>query len=177
MAPSGPGCGARIFRAGSLLRCADVSLVATVGLSSCRLRTSLPWGMWDLSSWTRDKTHIPDTGKWTLNHWACSRVLEVAGSLVPGPSTHELLTPAVPAPGFPGLTRTKDSDGVAEETPLSKRQATPASPGSLLSRFLLWLSLATGDALKISPGTCSNLSTWLLTGHHRWTMETCVWLQ
>ena len=141
------------------------------------VRTSLPWGVWDLSSRTRDKTHIPGTGRQILNHWTCSGVLEVADSLVPSPSTHQLPKPAGPAQGLPELTRTKDNDGLVEETPLDECQAIPTSPGSLLSCFLLWLSLATGDALKISPGTCSNLSTWLLTGHHMWIMETCVWLQ
>ena len=27
------------------------------------------WGMWDLSSLTRDWTHIPYVGRWILNHW------------------------------------------------------------------------------------------------------------
>ena len=28
-----------------------------------------PWGMWDLNSLTRDWTHIPCTGKWSVNRW------------------------------------------------------------------------------------------------------------
>ena len=28
-----------------------------------------PWGMWDLSSPTRDRTRIPCTGRRSLNHW------------------------------------------------------------------------------------------------------------
>ena len=27
------------------------------------------WGMWDLSSLTRDQTHTPCIGRWSLNHW------------------------------------------------------------------------------------------------------------
>ena len=27
------------------------------------------WGMWDLSSLTRNRTHTPCIGRWNLNHW------------------------------------------------------------------------------------------------------------
>ena len=33
-----------------------------------------PWGMWDLSSPTRDWTHTPFTGKWSLNDWIAMEV-------------------------------------------------------------------------------------------------------
>ena len=34
----------------------------------------LPWGMWDLSFLTRGQTHIPYSGRWSLNHWATREV-------------------------------------------------------------------------------------------------------
>ena len=33
-----------------------------------------PQGMWDLSSLTRDRTHGPSIGKWSLNHWTPRKV-------------------------------------------------------------------------------------------------------
>ena len=36
------------------------------------------WGMWDLSSRTRDQTHIPCTGRWSLNHWTSREVSSVS---------------------------------------------------------------------------------------------------
>ena len=33
------------------------------------------WGMWDLSSPTRDWTQTPCTGRWSLNHWTAREVL------------------------------------------------------------------------------------------------------
>ena len=29
----------------------------------------LPWGIWDISSPTRNGIHIPYVGKWSFNHW------------------------------------------------------------------------------------------------------------
>ena len=29
-----------------------------------------PQGMWDISAWTRDQTHIPCIGRQSLTHWA-----------------------------------------------------------------------------------------------------------
>ena len=42
-------------------------------------------GVWDLSSLTRDQTHIPCIGRWTLNHWTtrlvpCNKVLTLQDS-------------------------------------------------------------------------------------------------
>ena len=50
LAESGPGCGARA----SLWLC---------GLCSCDVQASLPWGMCDPSSLTRDRTYIPCVGR------------------------------------------------------------------------------------------------------------------
>ena len=36
--------------------------------------TYLPSGMWGLSSLTRDRTCVPCTGKWILNHWTTRQV-------------------------------------------------------------------------------------------------------
>ena len=33
-----------------------------------------PWGMWDLSSQTRDQTHTPCIGRRSLNHWTARKV-------------------------------------------------------------------------------------------------------
>ena len=38
-------------------------------------RASFPCSMWDLSSPTRDGTHVPCIGRWSLNHWATREVL------------------------------------------------------------------------------------------------------
>ena len=40
------------------------SLVVVLQISSCELRA-----IWDLSSLTRDRTHIPLTVRWSLNRW------------------------------------------------------------------------------------------------------------
>ena len=44
------------------------------GLSSCGAWSQLPRGMWDLSSPTRDRTHVPCIGRWILNHWTTREV-------------------------------------------------------------------------------------------------------
>ena len=36
-----------------------------------------PWGMWDFSSWTRDWTPAPCTGRQGLNHWTARTVPHV----------------------------------------------------------------------------------------------------
>ena len=46
---------------------ADFSLVTARRLSGCSTQALLPRGMWDLSSPTRDWTHVPCTGRWILN--------------------------------------------------------------------------------------------------------------
>ena len=52
-------------------------LIAMLGLiSSCDMWASLPCGMWDLSSLTRDQTHIPCTRWRILNHWTTREVPE-----------------------------------------------------------------------------------------------------
>ena len=50
------------------------SLVVAHGLRSCGARASLPRGMWDLSSPTRDRTCVPCIGRHILNHWTTSEV-------------------------------------------------------------------------------------------------------
>ena len=37
-----------------------------------------PQGMWDLSSLTRDRTHILCIARWILNHWTTREVLEIS---------------------------------------------------------------------------------------------------
>ena len=43
--------------------------------SSCGIRASLPHGMRDFNSLTRDQTHITCIGKQILNHWTTREVL------------------------------------------------------------------------------------------------------
>ena len=52
------------------------SSVASV-FSSCGPWAWLPDGMWDLSSLTKDRTHVPCIGRQILNHWTTSEVLQV----------------------------------------------------------------------------------------------------
>ena len=42
-------------------------LVTARMLSSCGSRAQLPCSMWDLRSLTRDRTHVPCTGRWFFN--------------------------------------------------------------------------------------------------------------
>ena len=46
-------------------------------LSSCGSRAQLLRGMWDLSSPTRDQTHIPCIGRRILNHWTTRELLRL----------------------------------------------------------------------------------------------------
>ena len=150
-AASGLSCGrAKSFATGSWLRCADFSLIATLGLSSC----CIAWGLWNLNSRTRDQTHIPGTGRRILNPWTLRGVLEVADCSVLRPSTPQLPKPAASAPRLPELTRAKDHGGTRGRNAPLQMPGNPHFswfPALLLSA----LSLAIGDALKISPGTCS----------------------
>ena len=50
------------------------SLVEARGLSSCGMRAYLPRGMWNLSSPTRDRTHVPCIGRRILYHWTTRQV-------------------------------------------------------------------------------------------------------
>ena len=50
------------------------SLLVARRLSSCIVRAQLPRGVWDLSTPTRDQTHIPCIGRWILNHWTTREV-------------------------------------------------------------------------------------------------------
>ena len=36
-----------------------------------------PWGTWDLSSLTRDRTHTSCIGRWRLNHWTAREVPKI----------------------------------------------------------------------------------------------------
>ena len=63
------------------------SLVKACELNSCGARVQLPHGMWDLSSSTRDRTHIPCIGRWILYHWITREV---------PPSVFELIDCAYP---------------------------------------------------------------------------------
>ena len=48
------------------LRCTGSSVH---GLSSCCVRAQLFYGMWDLSSLTKDRTCMPCIARWILKHW------------------------------------------------------------------------------------------------------------
>ena len=47
--------------------------------------------MWDLTSPTRDQTHIPCTGQLTLNHWTTRKVPNSAFIIALGVTTHGIL--------------------------------------------------------------------------------------
>ena len=61
-------CGARASHC-SGFSCGGVQALGHVGFSDCGIRAQLPQGMWDLSSWTRDRTCVPCIGRQTPNHW------------------------------------------------------------------------------------------------------------
>ena len=67
-------------------------------LSSCGTQAQLPQGMWDLSSLTRDWTHIPCTARWILNHWTAREVPS------PTVSLHSVACAADPSPTALPLT-------------------------------------------------------------------------
>ena len=50
------------------------TLLPHTGFSSYGVWTWLPHCMWDLSSLTRDRTHIPYSGRWILNHWTTREI-------------------------------------------------------------------------------------------------------
>ena len=41
-----------------------------------------PWGMWDLHSPTRDRTHTPSKGRQSLNHWMAREVPQIIHSFI-----------------------------------------------------------------------------------------------
>ena len=47
--------------------------LATLGLSR-NAQANLPHSIWDLSSLTRDETHVPCVGRWILSHWTTREV-------------------------------------------------------------------------------------------------------
>ena len=48
--------------------------VASFGIFHCASQASSSWGMWDLSSLTRDRTHVSCIGRLILNHWTIREV-------------------------------------------------------------------------------------------------------
>ena len=72
LAVSGVSCGMRT----PLLPCTGFSLAEACGLGSCGVQAWLPQGMWDLSSLTRDQTHVPCIERQVLNHWTTREVPE-----------------------------------------------------------------------------------------------------
>ena len=50
------------------------SLFAVQGLSSCSTQAELLCGMWDLSSLTRDQTHVLCIARVIPNHWTVREV-------------------------------------------------------------------------------------------------------
>jgi len=72
----GPSCGmpGLCCAMWDLLSWCTASLVVAYRLSSCGAWAYLPCGMWELSSPTRDWTHIPCIARQILNHWATREV-------------------------------------------------------------------------------------------------------
>ena len=52
-----------------------------IGFSSYSMRAQPPQDMWNLSSWTRDQTHVPCIGRHICNHWTTRQVQHVVCSL------------------------------------------------------------------------------------------------
>lgn len=50
-----------------------LSFLSVLGLC-CLVQTSLPLSMWDLTSPTRDRIHIPGMGRQSLTHWTTREV-------------------------------------------------------------------------------------------------------
>ena len=57
--------------------CCAGSSLRHVGFSSCSMWALLPHSVWDLSSLTRDRTHIPCIGRWILNCWTTREIPRV----------------------------------------------------------------------------------------------------
>ena len=57
---------------------AQASVVVAHGLSSHVPRACLPHSMWDLSSQTRDQTHVHCTGRRIPNHWTTREDLAIS---------------------------------------------------------------------------------------------------
>ena len=52
------------------------STIEAGGVSSCA-QAQLSWDLWDLSSLTKDQTHIPCIARQVLNHWTMREVPEI----------------------------------------------------------------------------------------------------
>ena len=59
-----------VVRALLMLWCAGSK---TQGLKGCGMRALFSRSVWDLSSLTRDRTHIPCIGRQSLNHWTTGK--------------------------------------------------------------------------------------------------------
>ena len=72
-------CGTRgvLFSCGTQAPEGVGSVVVAHGLFSCGMRAQQPCDMWDLSSLTRDRTHVPYIGRRILNCWATREVPRV----------------------------------------------------------------------------------------------------
>ena len=63
-----------------IFRCGARTLVVAHELCSYGMRAQLLCGMWDLSSLTRDQTHIPCIARQLLNDWTTREVPAMACS-------------------------------------------------------------------------------------------------
>ena len=52
-------------------------------LSSCGSQAHVPWGLWDLSSLTRDPVCTPCNGRQILNHWTTREILRLHHFMFP----------------------------------------------------------------------------------------------
>ena len=68
-------CGVRAPEHVGSVVCGTRALVEALELSSCGVQAQLPCGMWDLSSLTRDRTHVPCIARRILYHWTTREVL------------------------------------------------------------------------------------------------------
>ena len=73
------------------LRSCGTQALEHSGFSSWDAQAELLQGMWDLSSPSRDRTHISCIARWILNHWATREVLRGYYLLTPLPNLSSVL--------------------------------------------------------------------------------------
>ena len=78
-------------------------------IASCRIFHCQTWaqllcGIWDLSSPTRDETHVPCFAKWILNHWTIREVPHPMLLVLYDPATLTISQSCLPQEFAPTVT-------------------------------------------------------------------------
>ena len=113
-----------------LLFCLCWGFRASHQLSSCSTWAWLPHSRWDLSSLTRDRTHVPCIRRWILHHWNTREVPGLGCRWALGPW---LVRRKEVAPAWPSR-ETEDKSRVPLGPPgtsplLQLRRILPTFPG------------------------------------------------